>query len=289
MTVRAARVLAQAKVNLRLRILAREASGFHQLETIFLRLALADEVTVRIGGHGRSLDVQGAATGPTERNLAYRAAMAYREAGGPEDFAIEIEKNIPVGAGLGGGSADAAAVLRALNALAPRPFSEDRILALAAPLGADVTFLASNAVMALAWGRGERMLELQPPPQRPVVLLVPPIEVSTAEAYGWFDDAAGPPPMEPRVWRPSDLSDWPHLAAIAHNDFQRVVARRHPEIAGLVAELRGLGARPAMMSGTGSAVFGVLDPAADFIVARTDVRTMFTQTAVSVEEVSVSA
>ena len=190
--MRTARVKAQAKVNLRLRILAREASGFHQLETIFLRLTLADEVTVRVGGSGRTLDVTGADTGPTERNLAYRAALAYRQAGGPDSFSIEIRKNIPVGAGLGGGSADAAAVLRALNALSSRPLSDEHLLALAAPLGADVPFLTSRAVMALAWGRGERMLELAPPPQRHVLLFVPHVPVSTADAYGWFDDSAGP-------------------------------------------------------------------------------------------------
>jgi 4-diphosphocytidyl-2-C-methyl-D-erythritol kinase len=249
--------MAQAKVNLRLRILAREASGFHQLETIFLRLTLADEVTVRTGVHGRTLDCRGADTGPTELNLAYRAAMALRDAGGPDTFAIEIEKRIPVGAGLGGGSADAAAVLRALNALSPRPLPGDALLAIAARLGADVPFLASPAVMALAWGRGERMLALDPPPPRPVVILVPPFAISTAKAYGWLDDVAGPPPKEPRLWHPGELAGWAALAALAHNDFEPVVAARHPEIAGFVNTLRAAGASPAMMSGSGSAVFGI--------------------------------
>lgn len=287
--MRTARVNAQAKVNLRLRILAREASGFHQLETIFLRLTLADEVTVRVGGHGRSLDVTGAETGPMERNLAYRAAMAYRDAGGPDAFAIELKKNIPVGAGLGGGSADAAAVLRALNALAPRPLSDEQLLALAAPLGADVPFLTSNATMALAWGRGERMLELAPPEQRRVVLFVPPVPVSTTEAYEWFDEAAGPPPPEARVWHPEELRDWSALAAIAHNDFEPVISAHHPIIAELANDLRAMGASPVLMSGSGSAVYGVMPPGPDMIVARTDADVLFAQTAVSVEEVSVSA
>jgi len=148
----AVQVSAPAKVNLRLRILAREASGYHQLETIFLRLELADVVRVR-RARTRSLDVSGAATddglGPTERNLAWRAAVAYGEAaGGHDGWAIELEKRIPVGGGLGGGSSDAAAVLRALDAMAVRPLGESRLLAIAATLGADVPFLTSTSACA---------------------------------------------------------------------------------------------------------------------------------------------
>src|SRR3954466_3871881 len=102
-----ARVAAQAKVNLRLKILAQEIDGYHSIETIFARIDLADDVVVRLGNPGRSLDTHGADLGPTEKNLAYRAALAYEAATGwPESFAIEITKHVPVGAGLGGGSAD---------------------------------------------------------------------------------------------------------------------------------------------------------------------------------------
>jgi 4-diphosphocytidyl-2-C-methyl-D-erythritol kinase len=123
---RVARVAAQAKVNLRLRILAREASGYHQIETLFLRLALADDVVVRATSGARSLDAAGSVDarqlGPVERNLAWRAASAYSEVTGwPAGFAIELTKHIPVGGGLGGGSANAGAVLRALDARAPTP------------------------------------------------------------------------------------------------------------------------------------------------------------------------
>jgi 4-diphosphocytidyl-2-C-methyl-D-erythritol kinase len=185
-----ARVAAQAKVNLRLRILAREESGFHQIETLFLRLALADQVRVRRTTGARSLDVHGAdaaALGPVEGNLAWRAAVAYAEAGAwTGGFSIELEKSIPVGGGLGGGSADAAGVLRVMNAIAPHPLDVGTLLRLAATLGADVPFLVSDLAYALAWGRGERLLALAPPPVREVVLLVPPFAVNTAAAYGWL-------------------------------------------------------------------------------------------------------
>ena len=263
---RAVQVAAQAKVNLRLRILAREASGFHQIETLLLRLDLADTVRVRRTDASRSLDVAGdvvlAALGPTERNLAWRAAVAYCDAAGWSDgFAIELEKRIPIGGGLGGGSADAGAVLRAMDAMSTKPLGEAALLRIAFTLGADVPFLTSGHAYALAWGRGERLLALKPPPRRPVALIVPSFGVSTKEAYGWLEsprassvpvgDAGG-------ILRTTALADWKRLAALATNDFEPVVITRHPMIGELVEGLRGMGCAPAMMSGSGSVVFGVM-------------------------------
>lgn len=254
---------APAKVNLRLRILAREESGYHQLETIFLRLELADMVRVR-RARGHSLDVGGdvppSALGPVEQNLAWRAARAYADATGMRDgWAIELEKHIPVGGGLGGGSADAGAVLRALDAMSSNPLGEPRLLALAATLGADVPFLTGTHACALGWGRGERLLALAPPESRPVVLLVPAFGVNTAEAYGWLRDGAVPERGESaEILEPSSLATWAGLAAVATNDFQTVVAARHPVLSSLVRALTDAGCAPAMMSGSGSVVFGVL-------------------------------
>jgi len=263
---RAARVAAQAKVNLRLRILAREASGYHQLETLFLRLALADEVTVRATDGARSLDVTGEVDarqlGPMERNLAWRAAIVYADATGwPAGFAIGLEKRIPVGGGLGGGSADAGAVLRALDAMAPSPVGADALLAIASRLGADVPFLTSTAPYALAWGRGERLLALPAPEEREVLLVLPPFAVNTAAAYGWLAaarEADGFAEVGAAALPLEALSDWSALASLASNDFEPVVAARHPTITAIVQRLRGLGCAPALMSGSGSSVFGVL-------------------------------
>src|SRR5688572_7718071 len=182
-----ARVRAQAKINLFLRILAREASGYHALETLFARLELADDVTVRTTSGVRSIDCRGADLGPAESNLAYRAAVAYADATGwPGGFAIEIAKRIPVGGGLGGGSADAGAVLRALNMLAPDPVPTASLLEIAGALGADVPFMALVSPLALGWGRGDRMVALPPLPSLPVSLVTFPFGVSTGEAYGWL-------------------------------------------------------------------------------------------------------
>ncbi|HVX40573.1 MAG TPA: 4-(cytidine 5'-diphospho)-2-C-methyl-D-erythritol kinase [Gemmatimonadaceae bacterium] len=265
---RSARVAAQAKVNLLLRVLAREASGYHSIETVFLRLDLADQVHVRLTDGARSLECAGPTIpaeglGPTERNLAYRAAMAYTEAAGwPAGFAIEIEKRIPVGGGLGGGSADAGAVLRALDALSPRPIG-DGLLELAAPLGADVAFMAIEHPMALAWGRGERMLALPPLESRPAVVIQPGFSVATADAYGWVAESRGTYAPRAMLVTPDALATWESAAAIAHNDFERVVAAHHPEIAELVDELDSRDAAIAMMSGSGSSVFGIFDEAPD--------------------------
>lgn len=265
---RAVEVRAQAKINLRLRILARETSGYHQLETLYHRIELADVVRVRRTNASRSLDVAGDADrnamGPTERNLAWRAADSYfaatRMAGG---FAIELEKRIPVGGGLGGGSADAGAVLRALDAMADVPIGESRLIQLAAALGSDVPFLASEHAYALAWGRGERMMALEPPSPRPVLLLLPVFAVNTADAFGWLAAARGEQRpaagTEALLLHPPQLERWDSIARVAINDFETVVAGRHPEIAALLAAQRAASwVELAMLCGSGSSVFAVM-------------------------------
>ena len=266
-----AHTIAQAKVNLVLRVLAREATGYHQLETLFCRLELGDDVTVRTDVRGRSLDCTGdamppAGLGPPERNLAWRAASAYAGATGwPNAWAIEIVKHVPVGGGLGGGSADAGAVFRCLNALAPAPLSVHELLSLAAPLGADVPFLCIDAPLALAWGRGERMLALPPLPSRAVTLVCFPFGVSTPDAYAWLD--ANEITAQPRAsaLTVDALTTWDAVALLAHNDFEAVVAPRHARIERALAELRSspvesLGSSPiTLLAGSGATVFSITD------------------------------
>jgi 4-diphosphocytidyl-2-C-methyl-D-erythritol kinase len=263
--VNGVRVAAQAKVNLMLHVLAREASGYHQIETVFCRLALADNVVVRATSGPRTLECRGADVGPTERNLAYRAAMAYAHARGwPAGFAIEIDKYIPVGGGLGGGSADAAAVLRALVALDPHPMGRDQLIVLAGQLGADVPFLTSDCGLALAWGRGDRLLPLPTLRVHPVVLYLPPFGVPTAAAYGWVAETRGGHTTPARLFPPNAFTDWEWLAVHGGNDFEEPVGARHPEILLALSALRSLdGVVLAQMSGSGSTVFGILNPTAD--------------------------
>ena len=263
-----ARVVAQAKVNLVLRVLAREAGGYHSIETVFLRLDLGDDVRVRIAATGRSLDcagpaLPGAGLGPIEKNLAYRAAILYQEATGwPTGFEIAIGKRIPVGAGLGGGSADAGAVLRCLDALAPRPLGR-HLVEIAAPLGADVPFMTLDSPMALAWSRGERLHPVRRLEPRPVVVLKPGFSIATADAYGWLSADRGAYAPIGAVIEPDDLATWEAVRTIATNDFQAVVGNRHPEILEIADDLASRGAFLSMLAGSGSAVFGVFSEAPD--------------------------
>lgn len=264
-----AQVVAQAKINLALRVLAREEGGYHQLETVFCRVALGDVVTVRATGGERSLSVHGpmlpaGGLGAPESNLAWRAADAYaRRAGWPSGFTIDIDKRIPVGAGLGGGSADAGGVLRALNALSDAPLELSALLAVAASVGADIPFLTQDqAVLALAWGRGERLLPLPALPGRLCWLFCPDLPVWTADAYAWLDEQ--PPRHSAALISPHGVSNWGGIAEMAHNDFELAVCGRYPAIGALLAFLRSeearmlVGPRPVVqLCGSGSAVFAV--------------------------------
>jgi 4-diphosphocytidyl-2-C-methyl-D-erythritol kinase len=264
---RTAHVVAQAKINLFLDVLAREPDGYHAIETAFLRIDLGDDVTVREAS-GRSLDVTGSALpadglGPTEKNLAYRAAIAYIEATGwPAGFAIELVKRIPAAAGLGGGSADAGAVLRALDALSPRPLGP-RLLEIAAALGADVPFMTIEEPLALGSGRGGDLTPIPPLEPRPTLLVVPAFAIATSDAYAWLDADRSSPDASAPTALVEPLATWDDAAAAAHNDFEEVVARRHPEIADITDRLRRAGASIALLAGSGSTVFGIFDAVPD--------------------------
>jgi 4-diphosphocytidyl-2-C-methyl-D-erythritol kinase len=288
-----AHVAAQAKINLFLDVLERDAGGYHALETAFLRIDLADDVTVR-ESVGRSLDVTGPALPPgglglTEKNLAYRAATAYADsAGWPSGFSIDLVKRIPAGAGLGGGSADAGAVLRALEAMSPRPLGA-RLMQVAAGLGADVPVMTIEDPMALGSGRGDYLKPIRPLEPRAIVLAVPPFSISTADAYAWLDADRAALSAAPRPGLAEPLATWEDAAASARNDFAAVVARRHPEIATLTDRLRGAGASIAMLAGSGSTVFGVFasPPDAETLGLGHSVRVITTWTSDRVERVTV--
>lgn len=276
---------AHAKTNLRLRVLGRDESGFHGLETLFLRLELADEVTLTAGGDGIRLSVEAGDAGegeagaagdvdPTARipegpeNLCWVAARRFFEAAGREPaVSIRLRKRIPAGAGLGGGSADAAAVLRGLGRLLDEPLSRDEVTALAGELGSDVPFALAGEAAALGWERGRRILPLPAPEPRPLLVVVPGLRVSTPDAYRWIDDARERPdgggrasggPGGAAVLPPCGTwGRWDVLVGLQVNDFEGPVFRRHPELAWWREELLGEGAEIAFLSGSGSALSAV--------------------------------
>jgi 4-diphosphocytidyl-2-C-methyl-D-erythritol kinase len=253
------RVAAHAKVNLLLRILARESSGHHQIETAFTLLELADEITVSRAPAGVSLQVEGPDLGPAEENLATRAARAVLETSGAKfGVAIRLTKRIPVRAGLGGGSSDAAATLHAVNALAGGVVPRTELLLAATRLGADVAFFASGAAAALAWGRGERLYRLPPCPAAPVLLAIPGVTVATPDAYRWWDEMhSAPESRGPVVLDQEAFSSWGSVGRLGGNDFEVPVFSKHPELRHVFERLAQTGPLWVRLCGSGAAVAAV--------------------------------
>lgn len=270
------RLEAPAKVNLRLRILAREESGFHGLETTFCSLALADEVSVRHASPGVTLEVVGAVdTGPPERNLVVRAAECFhRELGEPAAVALRLEKRIPSAAGLGGGSSDAAATLRALNALHGEPFTRDALLQMAIRLGSDVPFFLCGSPLALGWSRGERLLAFPPLPVRPVLVAHPGVAMPTPEAFRRVAERRGGG-YAPRsvAFGADSLASWETIAGLAENDFEAGAVEAIPVLAEVRRVMVDAGAQVSMLAGSGASYFGIFadetdrDAAADRVGA----------------------
>jgi len=251
---------ARAKLNLFLRVFAPDATGYHGLETLFVRTQLADTLTARrTTGTGIELEVVGPELGPPEENLVWRAAesvlASLRTRFG---VALSLEKKIPVGAGLGGGSADAAAALLLVNQLAENAVPQAELFHMAARLGADVPFCLSEVPLALGWGRGERIMRLPPLPEAPVLLVSPTRAVSTVEAYRWLDEARIHPVSRGAVvLSPDTLTSWSDVARMAGNDFESVVFARRPEIRDAFEALARTGPLLCRMTGSGSTVFAV--------------------------------
>lgn len=270
-------VAAPAKVNLRLCILAREEGGYHALETIFCAISLADTVVVQRGERGIRLKVEGGVdTGPTEKNLAVRAAERFfREIGVDPRADIHLTKRIPSAAGLGGGSSDAAATLRGLNALHGNPLSRADLLQMAIELGADVPFFLCGSPLALAWGRGERLMPLPPLAPRPALVAHPGQAMPTADAFAEIARRRGAAYLPRSVSiDPAALAAWDSVAALAVNDFEPVVAERIPLVQAGLDALREAGAPIALLAGSGSSVFGIFQSIGELDGAVASVRAL---------------
>jgi len=253
-------VQAHAKVNLLLRVLAREEDGYHGIESIFCLLSLADTVRVeRRATPGVTIDVTGADCGPPDQNLAVRAASRVLDATG-NTFGVHITltKRIPVQGGLGGGSSDAAAALIATNLLCGSAVPRHELLQFAARLGSDIPFFVSGAPLALGWGHGERLLRLPPLPSAPGLLIIPPVGVNTAEAYKMVDAARQNIGRRGAVAMDLDgLAGWGNVARLGGNDFEFALFGRHPELKLAFEALAGTRPLLCRMSGSGSTIFGI--------------------------------
>jgi 4-diphosphocytidyl-2-C-methyl-D-erythritol kinase len=253
---RQARVRALAKINLDLRVLGKRADGYHELRTIFQTVSLADRLDISFTpARTTAIELKDSAAIPD--NLVVRAARfvldAMRKTG---RIAMRLEKRIPMGAGLGGGSSDAAAVLLALPALAGgRPLPLETLCAIGQQIGSDVPFFLLGGT-AVGIGRGTELFPLPDEPARPGLIVAPGVHVSTAEAYGALSPRLTIQCQENKIFS-FQSHTWAGLDGTAENDFEAVVLEQESLLRELKQRLIQAGASPAMMTGSGSALFGL--------------------------------
>ena len=226
-------------------MLAREADGYHGIETLFCLVSLADTLRAeRREGRGVTIEVAGRTR--VRRRKTSRCARrrwCWTRPGTGSRVHLTLTSESPCGAGLGGGSSDAAAALLAVNRLAGGAVPRHELLQFAARLGSDVPFFLTGAPLALGWGHGERLLRSPALPAAPALLLTPPIGVATAEAYGWVDAARQSAGRRGAVALDLDaLSRWGDIGRMAGNDFESPVFAARPEIRAAFEAL--VGTRP---------------------------------------------
>lgn len=249
------RVLCPAKVNLHLRVLGRRQDGYHDIITLMQPVGPCDELSMELGGKGIRLGCTDPELPTDQGNLAYRAALLFQEeTGRPEGVEIRLWKRIPVGAGLGGGSSDAAGVLRGLNDLLGRPVAQDELLRWAARLGADVPFFLLGET-ALARGIGERLEPFRLEVPLYYVVWFPGWSVSTRWAYQNLD--LGLTSGSKKITIPQLIERFEDVIVLLHNDLESVTASHHPWVERAKARLGDAGAEGTLMSGSGPTVFGL--------------------------------
>ncbi|MCX8003479.1 MAG: 4-(cytidine 5'-diphospho)-2-C-methyl-D-erythritol kinase [Burkholderiaceae bacterium] len=244
---------APAKLNLFLHVLGRRADGYHELQSVMVPVDLADLLDFERRDDGQ-IARSGDVVGDPARDLALRAARLLQQRSGTAFGAdIHVQKRIPAGSGMGGGSSDAATTLLALNRLWALDWPRARLAALGLELGADVPFFLGPGP-ALVEGIGERVTPL-PVPARRYLIVCPDVSISTAEIFG---DPGLTRDTKPQIIAAlSAAMDDISRAAYGANDLEAVACRRYPEIERALAHLRAIG--PARMTGSGSAVFVALD------------------------------
>jgi 4-diphosphocytidyl-2-C-methyl-D-erythritol kinase len=253
--VKAVRVPAFAKLNLALRVLYRRPDGYHELRSVFQTISLADEIGIRYRKAPRT-DIRLAGNVDIPDNLIVRAAgLCLDELKISAEVDFELEKRIPMGAGLGGGSSDAAAILLALPKLAGKLIPLPRLLTLAAQLGSDVPFFLLGGTAAVL-GRGDELYPLQDLRSPYVLVVSPDVHVSTPDAYRALSARLNPEAAPSRL-AAFQTELWTGRSVPAANDFEEVVFEQHPRLKNILNELRRAGASAALMTGSGSSLFGI--------------------------------
>jgi 4-diphosphocytidyl-2-C-methyl-D-erythritol kinase len=251
---------APAKINLYLKVLSKRDDGYHEIETLFERISLFDNISIEPSRRSTTITCDDAAVPTDAGSLMGRAVRLFgKETGRDLHFNIKLEKNIPVGAGLGGGSSDAAALLKGMNELSGFPLEEDALLSFAGRLGADVPFFVSDSPFAYGKGRGDIIQKINASLEVWHVVVTPPFEVSTKEVYGKVSafSLTNTEGID-RIF--TAFLDKRNISAIAENlcnDLQEVTLRDFPALKMVFSELEKEGALGVLLSGSGPTVFGI--------------------------------
>jgi 4-diphosphocytidyl-2-C-methyl-D-erythritol kinase len=250
------KVRAFAKINLGLKILGKRADGFHEIETIFARIGLHDDLEFKLRRDSKIIVKVVGADIPSKKNLVWKAANSlqkfYERKVGVD---ILLKKRIPIGAGLGGGSSDAAMTLKSLNKLWQLKLRKAKLKSLAASLGSDVPFFLEAGIQR-GWGRGELLenAELAKNFPKNVLVVMPGFGVSTKEAFSKFSIfSAAADSNKSQFLNSKKISNSKNLV----NDFERILFKQYPQFKEIKKALLKSGASLASLSGSGSAVFGL--------------------------------
>jgi 4-diphosphocytidyl-2-C-methyl-D-erythritol kinase len=254
------RVRSLAKINLDLRVLNKRPDDFHELRTVFQTISLADVIDIEYERGRTRIDLESNFNIP--ENLIVKAADAVLEAThSTARLRFRLRKRIPMGGGLGGGSSNAAAVLLALPVLLRKRLPLEKMMEIASSLGSDIPFFLLGGT-AVGLGRGTELYPLPDIGSRPALLVTPDVHVSTAEAYRALNrkltielPSSIINSFEAFVWCVGGRAPGPNRGFV--NDFENVVFRQHPQLKSIKGKLLKLGAQPALMSGSGSALFGI--------------------------------
>ena len=250
-----------AKVNLGLHVHGKREDGFHELETIFQMVSLFDDVELELLSSGIKLECDTPGIPTDDTNLVCKAALLLRKSYQVEGkgVSIRLKKKIPFGAGLGGGSGNAAGVLMGLNRLWDLNIEREKLFTLAAELGSDVPFFLTSPC-ALGKGRGERLKVLEPCSKFQVLLVFPGFPIATSWVYQNLRLKLTKRPNNISILRKNlSLSNITSLGSQLYNDLESVVIQKFPEVKVVKNELWAWGALGVLLSGSGSTVFGIFD------------------------------
>lgn len=251
---------APAKINLYLRVIQKRDDGFHEIETLFERISLSDDLSIHKTAESSEIQCSHPDISTDENSLLGKTLKEFKEySGSRENFRINLRKNIPISAGLGGGSSDAASLLKGLNELSGFPLSNEELMAIGGQLGSDVPFFIKDVSFAIGKGRGELIEPVKIRAKLGHLLVTPPWGVATKDIYSKVSDfgltkGGG---VDRMVSAFLDEEAETSFTEYFRNDLQTIVLREFPLLKKVFSELEALGAQGVLLSGSGSTVFGI--------------------------------